>query len=330
MTSLDEIALEGPLDERQLSLIAQMCPVRTYKMGETIFSIGDAGTDMYLVLSGEVELIFEAGKDNKHLPRGEFFGELAFIMGEHKRTATIRAAADTTLAVMDADTAKRLTEKFPVLSLSIVRRSCVYLLRSEQELIAHLKKKNEQLQQTLDYLRSTKEELNYQELLAQTDQLTGLYNRRCMDDQLTKLVERTGPTDYLGIIVLDLDGFKKLNDTHGHQKGDELLKEIGRILKNSCRTTDLPCRLGGDEFAILMPSIKSQNGKEVSERVRKSILDLPPVVIDSDLKITGSLGGTLYLSGESAQDFIKRADRNLYQAKREGRNRVVWTEDFHR
>ena len=324
-TVLSELSPELSLGEDDFEIIRRVGAVRRYAPGEVVFHLGVLGSEMFLILTGEVELIFEGGKSSKKLHRGAFFGELAFIMGAHRRTATVRAAGACELAVIDESTINQLTQSHPVLLFQILRRSTIYLFRSEQTLIADLKQKNLQLRQNLDFLRVTREELDYQELLAQTDQLTGLYNRRCLDDQLQKFIDRQDSADAeLGLLMLDLDGFKPINDTYGHQAGDEVLVKIGHILKQSSRKTDLACRIGGDEFAILLTDIHKGRGAEVGERVRVAIAALPPVEQGSDKRVTGSLGGTLYELNEAPASFMDRADRYLYQAKHQGRNCVVW------
>lgn len=180
-------------------------------------------------------------------------------------------------------------------------------------------------QQSIGNLHLTREELSYQELLAQTDELTGLYNRRCMDAQLKKFVEFSVATDeQFGLLVLDLDNFKLTNDTYGHPQGDLVLKDVAQVLKKSCRHTDLLCRLGGDEFAVIMPGVSTTRGKEVAEQIRCRIEMLPAVQPNCDFKLTVSLGGTLHVPPENPSELISRVDEYLYQAKRNGRNQVVW------
>ncbi len=312
---------------QDLSTIETLCPTHVYQAGETVFEIGQSGEEMYVVLSGNVELLFEAGKSTKNLGKGEFFGELAFIGGGHKRTATVKATEESMLGIIDQDAVSLLLVKRPRLVHTIARRTCSYLLQSEQALIDKLKQRNQELQQSIDYLRITREELDSQELLSRTDELTGLYNRRCMDEQLTKFVDRSTTSDEkVALLLLDIDKFKLVNDTYGHQKGDAILANVSQVLKESCRTSDLPCRLGGDEFAIIMPGISVVRVKKLAERIRARIEQLPTIETWCELKIGGSLGGTFHVPGESPEAWFSRADDYLYQAKRSGRNQVVWKE----
>ncbi len=177
----------------------------------------------------------------------------------------------------------------------------------------------------LSHLQKTEKELDHQELLARTDELTGLHNRRFMDVQLKTFVEQSWSGDgTFGILMVDLDGFKPINDTHGHPCGDAVLKSVAQILRRSCRHSDLICRVGGDEFSIIMPGISSERGRHVAEQIRNRIEEMPGVEANRNIKLSASLGGTLHAVGETAGDLISRVDRYLYQAKRNGRNQVVW------
>ena len=155
----------------------------------------------------------------KSLHAGEVFGELAFVTGRHLRTATARVKQLLTrLRVIDEAAFGRISSiPQPRLLVRLLRHTCSYLLASENRLIESLRKKNRELESTLDYLRRTREEVDYQELLANTDQLTGLYNRRCLDRQLDKFIDRAHDTGTgLALILIDIDQFKGVNDTHGH------------------------------------------------------------------------------------------------------------------
>jgi two-component system cell cycle response regulator len=174
-----------------------------------------------------------------------------------------------------------------------------------------------------DHLRE-----NVQESLtmAVTDSLTGLNNRRYLTTQLGALIEqsRSGHTD-LSMLILDIDHFKRVNDTHGHEAGDEVLKEFAQRLKKAVRGIDIVCRYGGEEFVVLMPDTDPQVAFRVAERIRTTVAMEPFRVNRGQraLNITVSIGlGTLE-SNMSQMDLTKSADRALYRAKNEGRNRVI-------
>ncbi|WP_137151996.1 PleD family two-component system response regulator [Devosia sp. FKR38] len=163
--------------------------------------------------------------------------------------------------------------------------------------------------------------------LAVTDELTGLYNRRYFDRHLGMMLGKAQSQDRnMALMILDIDHFKSVNDTHGHDSGDVVLKEFAARLKRNIRGIDLACRFGGEEFVVLMPDTEYRQAESVAERVRQSIADRPfELGGGKTLAMTVSAGVTLNESGaDTAESLVKRADVALYRAKREGRNRVVF------
>ena len=163
--------------------------------------------------------------------------------------------------------------------------------------------------------------------MAITDPLTNLYNRRYMESHLNTLVQRAADRGKeISLLIVDIDFFKSVNDTHGHDVGDDVLREFGERLARSVRGIDLACRYGGEEFVVVMPDTDVAFANTVAERLRKEIAEEPFKVGASvgSLAITASIGVTsLHSPTESVEEFLKRADKALYRAKREGRNRVV-------
>ena len=160
-----------------------------------------------------------------------------------------------------------------------------------------------------------------------TDGLTGLYNRRYMETHLGTLVEQAAQRGKpLTTLVLDIDYFKSVNDTHGHDAGDDVLREFALRIRKSIRNIDLACRLGGEEFVIVMPDTDMTVAAAVAERVRRRIAGEPfPIQQGTKLiNVTLSIGiATLSNPDDTAATILKRADLALYRAKRDGRNRVV-------
>jgi two-component system cell cycle response regulator len=159
------------------------------------------------------------------------------------------------------------------------------------------------------------------------DALTGLYNRRYMESHLGTLVEQAASRGKpLTALVLDIDFFKAVNDTHGHDAGDDVLREFATRIKKSIRGIDLACRLGGEEFVIVMPETDMAVATMVAERLRRSIASESFSIEKGARRIdvTISIGlASLDRRGEPMADVLKRADQALYRAKRDGRNRVV-------
>ncbi|KQQ37599.1 MULTISPECIES: PleD family two-component system response regulator [Rhizobium/Agrobacterium group] len=163
--------------------------------------------------------------------------------------------------------------------------------------------------------------------LAVTDALTGLHNRRYLDNHMKVLFARaTARGRPLSVCITDIDRFKSVNDTHGHDAGDEVLKEVAARIRSTVRGADLACRFGGEEFVVVMPDTDSAAAALIAERLR-NIIEQTPFVLKStgaSLNITASLGIACSRSGaETPEQLLKQADRALYDAKNSGRNRVV-------
>lgn len=158
------------------------------------------------------------------------------------------------------------------------------------------------------------------ERTAQTDILTGLYNRLKFDEIIAREISCVSRhNSSFSLIYLDIDFFKKINDTHGHDVGDIILKEISEIIRKTIRVSDYPFRWGGEEFIIICPSTPMEDAKVLAERLREGV---EKTLFVAGGKTTISIGVTQYCVGETVDEMIKRGDSALYQAKKEGRNRV--------
>jgi two-component system cell cycle response regulator len=163
--------------------------------------------------------------------------------------------------------------------------------------------------------------------MAITDALTGLFNRRYMETHLATLVEQASARGKpIAVLVIDIDYFKRVNDSHGHDAGDDVLHEFALRIRKAIRNIDLACRYGGEEFVIVMPETNMAVATMVAERLRRRIASEPFTVQNGarSLEITISIGiAALDGVGDNASAILKRADTALYRAKRDGRNRVV-------
>lgn len=163
--------------------------------------------------------------------------------------------------------------------------------------------------------------------MAVTDPLTGLYNRRYMETHLATLIEQAANRGKaISILVIDIDFFKAVNDTHGHGIGDQVLQEFAKRISTNIRGIDMACRVGGEEFVLVMPDTDMSLAYRIGERLRQVIAGAPFEVITNGLPldITISIGIAAFQGPEDNSDeMLKRADQALYRAKRDGRNRVV-------
>lgn len=163
--------------------------------------------------------------------------------------------------------------------------------------------------------------------LAVTDPLTGLHNRRYLDNHLKVLFNRSAARGRpLSACLIDIDRFKDVNDTYGHDAGDDVLRELATRIRSTVRGADLACRYGGEEFVVVMPDTDAATASLIAERLRAMVEKTPFSVKSSGarLEMTASFGLSCSVSGaETPEQLIKQADQALYRAKAEGRNRVV-------
>jgi diguanylate cyclase (GGDEF)-like protein len=158
------------------------------------------------------------------------------------------------------------------------------------------------------------------EQLSVTDALTGLLNRRYLEERLTEEIKRSNRHGYpMSFMMIDVDSFKSFNDSFGHPEGDKVLKIVGNILRETLRGADVAARYGGEEFSILLPQTTSEEAHTIAERIRSRIEENDFI----HRKVTVSIGiASCSLELNSAADLIAAADKALYEAKRRGRNNV--------
>ncbi len=237
-------------------------------------------------------------------------------------TAALRSEERTrqlpVLAMVDPDDRGRMVKALEIGVNDILSRPI-----DPQELSARVKTQIQRKRYT-DYLRNN---LDHSLELAVTDQLTGLHNRRYMTGQLDSLVKRaTLGGDPVSALLIDIDFFKKINDTFGHDIGDEVLREFALRLASNVRAIDLPCRYGGEEFVVIMPDTALADALRIAERIRMHVSGSPFKVAHGKemLNVTISIGVSATAGeGDTPEALLKRADEGVYQAKASGRNAVV-------
>lgn len=169
---------------------------------------------------------------------------------------------------------------------------------------------------------------NYQQSISMaiTDALTGLYNRHYLNTHLENTVRNAlANSKPLSLMIMDMDHFKSVNDTYGHDVGDQVLKQLADIIVKTTRSADLVARFGGEEFVVLMPETDEKEARDAAERLRKRVESTPFIITHEVGQITKTLSiGVSYLDfmGDSCEALLKRADEALYRAKNGGRNRV--------
>ena len=222
------------------------------------------------------------------------------------------------LAVIDPDERPRMVKALELGINDVLPRPI-----DPQELSARVRTQIKRKRYT-DFLRHN---LDHSLELAVTDQLTGLHNRRYMVGQLSALVARAAKGgDPVGALLIDIDYFKKINDSFGHNVGDEVLREFAVRVATNVRAIDLPCRYGGEEFVVVMPGASLGAAERVAERIRGHVAGSPFRVAGGTelLTVTISIGVAATVGeGDTPEALLKRADEAVYEAKASGRNKVV-------
>jgi two-component system, cell cycle response regulator len=222
------------------------------------------------------------------------------------------------LVIVDPDDRQRLVKALEIGVNDLLTRPI-----DPQELSARARTQIKRKRYT-DFLRQN---LDHSLELAVTDQLTGLHNRRYMEGQLGALVKRAGMGgDPVAALMIDLDHFKKINDSFGHDVGDEVLREFAIRLASNVRAVDLPCRYGGEEFTVIMPDTRLEDAQRIAERIRLHVAGSPFRVAGGQelLTVTISVGVACTISDQDTPEtLLKRADGAVYDAKHAGRNRVI-------
>jgi diguanylate cyclase (GGDEF)-like protein len=211
------------------------------------------------------------------------------------------------------------------------REAYASLLKARDELEIRVRQRTTDLKEVNERLNhEIAERLRFENALkeaALTDPLTNLANRRTMVDHLQHELTRSKRCNTpLTVLMLDLDFFKRVNDEHGHDRGDAVLIEAGRRMKELIRGQDLLARWGGEEFVILLPETSAAGGMIVAEKIRKRVAEEAFTVPGATLHLTISIGVATLAEGQQTDALIKAADRALYQAKQRGRNCVASTD----
>lgn len=290
------------------------------KAGEPLIVQGNVSGAMYFVLQGELAV---ALNDPRAEPiaiigRGETVGELGVLDGS-VASAHVIARTDAQLLALDEEAFWHLTHTSHAFAIHLLVKLAERLRANNATVSTNIEKRR------------------LYERAAMFDGLTGIHNRRWLDDTLHRLVERHGKTadpvarkehGALCVALIDIDHFKSFNDGHGHDAGDAVLSAVAARLAANLRPTDLVARMGGEEFVILFPSTGLSDATVACERVRLAVaatdVAKPNDATGAKLpRVTISIGVSELQEGQSPADILKAADAAMYRAKKGGRNRVV-------
>ncbi len=212
-------------------------------------------------------------------------------------------------------------------SLDIITKIAKNIITETKSVVQSSKALKNQLDSAQSKINVLTQELEGVKKTAQTDSLTTLLNRHGFDENMAKIMEgKDNFHEPLSVIMLDIDHFKKFNDQYGHLVGDNVLKMLGKHLKNHIKGQDIAARFGGEEFILVLPKTPIKGAYLLAQQIRLGVADMKLKIKDTGEpidQITISLGVALLKSDESLDAAIKRADDALYRAKNQGRNRAV-------
>lgn len=290
--------LNGAVDARSIRDAERGFKEVLFKQSRIKASVTEAKNTLKSLLATFVERLGEAAANT-----GEYYNKIRSFAERIENTDSI----DSLRSLLDEITTDTLSMQ-------------IDMLRSRDELVA-ARQQAEAAEKRLQTLETELARVSEQVL---EDQLTATLNRRGMDQALARemaRVRRSGKP--LSLIILDLDDFKKLNDTRGHAAGDAALMHIAEIMRQTVRLTDSIARYGGEEFLIILPEVILDDGKALAQRLQQQLVSKPLVYGQDRLAITFSAGVAQFVDGEDAKALVQRADRAMYQAKLQGKNRVV-------
>jgi diguanylate cyclase (GGDEF)-like protein len=290
---------------------------RTCQPGEIIIRENEPGDVFYIIRSGNAVVIkgdFQNPTILGFRSIGDSIGEMA-LLDNLPRSATVIALDTVSLWCLSREMFYQFVgENHLSFNLDLMNMLSSRIRKSDEERVR-------------GYVREKQQVVVLETLSKQAthDPLTGLFNRRYLDQILYGEIAHAQQNGSLvGILMADVDHFKQVNDKHGHKAGDLVLQELGKIMKKCVRLADIVCRYGGEEFVIIMPGASEPTVSKCAEEIRSKFQALTVVFENHEIHATLSLGVAIYpLHGSSVDEVFVRADRAMYRAKEEGRNRMV-------
>ncbi len=308
------------LNREEWGLLSAAGVTRAALPGEQLFRRGDDAQSLFLIDTGQVRLSFEDGMADKVLGSGQYFGELSVFVGQHQRFGSAVMESDGVLFEISDEAFAGLLEREPAIISRFMQRSFAYLLAGEQQLMQSLRRRNEDLMQTLDTLRQTRSELSFAQQLVRSDDLTGLANRRGLYRYLDESSRFPLAGKRMALLLIDIDQFKRLNDLSGHLVGDSALRAVADEIRRIAGPLELPCRLGGDEFALVL---RVADEGDLANRALGLIASVRALRLPSlrEKALTISVGGVFCSDPGGWASWYSQGDLALYEAKSRGGDR---------
>ena len=285
------------------------CEMRRLSPGDVLLTMGQANRSMFMILDGKLSVHLDGPQSEPvaMLDTGQTVGELSVMEGVPASAFVVAAEPS------------RLLELDETRFWNLVNASHDFTINLMTLLAQRLRANNSTVSTNIRLQREYKRN-------ASIDGLTGLYNRRWIDEALPRFVQRYGRgAQSLCVLMCDIDHFKTVNDTFGHPAGDQVIVAVANALRARLRPTDLVSRYGGEEFLIILPDTDRDQGRLVADRVRQAVAECELAIEGSPAltTVTISLGGACLVAGQSMADLVATADKALYASKHDGRNRVT-------
>lgn len=298
------LELLAGVDPSTRAEILEEAQIRELDCGDVLIKQGAQNRRMYLVLEGKLGVFLQAlaTEPVALVTAGQSVGELS-VLDQRPASASVMALESCRVVALSEAAFWRLITASHGFAVSLL-----------QQLAERMRMNNEA------FTRTAQERSDY-ERAAMYDGLTGVYNRRWADASIERLSAKDGP---FSTVLLDVDHFKRFNDTFGHAAGDFVLTKVAALLTRTLRGTDFVARYGGEEFVLVLPDASAEAAAMVAERVRRALAAVSFEMKDGTVlpPVTISAGVAAHAPGESAADLLVRADGALYRAKDAGRNRV--------
>jgi diguanylate cyclase (GGDEF)-like protein len=305
------IRLFRDVDLQAVWHLLETCPVRHLSPGQTLISAGDIHRDVHILIDGRLGIRLGTSEEIvASVEPGNSVGELA-VIDQKPRSATVIASEPSRTLEVPEDVFWALLRRSHALALNMLGTVCERLRGSNLT------------------LSESKRLQDLYERQASLDALTGIGNRRWLDDVLGRQMRRNAwKKEALSVLMLDIDHFKRTNDDHGHAAGDFVLFAVAQVLKGRLRPTDLCARYGGEEFTVVLPATPLDGALCAAERVRRAVAETDLVTPEGKVlpHVTVSLGAAEMGHEESPEELLARADAALYRAKHEGRDCVCAAE----
>jgi diguanylate cyclase (GGDEF)-like protein len=316
---LKQVTIFSSLGDNEITEILKYCRLIGFKENETVFKEGAEGNELYIIYTGRVTITIQLPDGRQHeitqFKAGDFLGEMS-IFDQSPRSASCITKEQSQLLSMRGQGFFDLVQTKPEIAIQIMYKmlnTTTQRLRESDAFLSEMVRWGENARKR-----------------AITDELTGVYNRRFLDEALEDyFIKIKNSKKSLCLIMMDLDYFRQINENYGHAMGDKSIVEAAKVFKTTLREQDIIARYGGDEFTIILPDTSIEEARSLAENIRQKVEQLTFLKdLNGPFKtLTTSQGLAAFpLNSRDLPGLKEKADAALYKAKEAGRNCVICTE----